>query len=213
VDLQNCALTALERLGPQAKEAVPALVQLLDRPNAFIRSKSLRVLSRMGVAARPALPQLSRLTADPDESNRALALQALVQTGSVEPEVMDAIRGRLKDASVGIRLTALDALIERGEDLDVLLPTMASLAETAGIQQRLEVLRMIRGAGGRGVKALGIVAGRFGDSDPVARSTAAAIAGSLGPAASELIPALERLQGDPDPRVRLRAALALKQVR
>lgn len=212
VDLQNCALTALERLGPEALEAVPALAGLLDDTNAFIRYKALRVLSRMGPASAPALPQLTRMVSDADENNCVLALGTLVRMGSSDPAVLDALRGRLKDASAGVRMAAVAGLLEKGEGMAVLLPALTFLADTGGVQQRLEVLRMIGGAGERGVKALGIVAGRFADTDPVVRSAAVSVAGSFGRAASELIPALEQLQGDPDPKVRLRVSIALKQV-
>jgi HEAT repeat protein len=59
-------LRLLERLGPQASEAVAALVRLLDegRSNSSEETVAARALGRIGPAARDAIPTLERIAAD-----------------------------------------------------------------------------------------------------------------------------------------------------
>ena len=49
------------RIGPEAKEAVPALIARLDDPDEEVRQASARALGQVGPAAAPAVPALISL--------------------------------------------------------------------------------------------------------------------------------------------------------
>ena len=51
---------ALENMGPDAKDAVPALINALSDPDRGVRQASVKALGRIGPAAKAAVPALSR---------------------------------------------------------------------------------------------------------------------------------------------------------
>ncbi len=59
------ALQAIEKLGPQAEEAVPALVDTLGHGEANVRAAAAEALGAIGPAAEPAIPALIKALADP----------------------------------------------------------------------------------------------------------------------------------------------------
>jgi hypothetical protein len=52
------AFDALDRMGPENREAVPELVQALQSGNSLVRAAAARALGRIGPAAREAIPAL-----------------------------------------------------------------------------------------------------------------------------------------------------------
>jgi len=77
--MRQTAIDALTRIG---ESAVPALVNLLDDPDAKLRSEAVIALARIGPEARGALPRLIALVEnDPDEAVRKNAVRAIGQIG------------------------------------------------------------------------------------------------------------------------------------
>ena len=69
----------LSRLGPEARAAVPALIDALRSKEAPVRESAALALGQIGPDARTAVPALTRLTQDPDHLVRKAAQEALQQ--------------------------------------------------------------------------------------------------------------------------------------
>jgi len=66
--VRDRAAQALDRLGPAAAPAVPALVQALRDPDDYVRWRSAKALGSIGPAARMAIPELEIMAAAKDET-------------------------------------------------------------------------------------------------------------------------------------------------
>ena len=73
------AVSALGKIGPGAKEAVPDLVEMLR--GTYCRSEAFDALCQVGPAAREALPALVKFV---DDSNYLLSAELLETTGKIE---------------------------------------------------------------------------------------------------------------------------------
>ena len=76
---QNAA-AALAQLGPEARDAVPALTSALRDPEWAVRRQAALTLGKIGPEARSALPALTKLgQGDPHGLVRSAAREALKQ--------------------------------------------------------------------------------------------------------------------------------------
>lgn len=94
------AVDALSRIGAAHPQAIPALIELLDRPAGqsdfqLTRSAACEAIKFIGPAASPAIPRLLRLLESTDNTLRRLALEALAAIGPAAdfaaPAVFDAM--------------------------------------------------------------------------------------------------------------------------
>lgn len=88
------ACLALRDIGPDAKGAVPALVERLQDSRPEIRREVLLTLAAINEAAGVAVPQIVALLRD--EETRVAATYALGRIGGVPAEAKDAIRANTK---------------------------------------------------------------------------------------------------------------------
>jgi HEAT repeat protein len=74
-NVRKAAATALGKMDPDPKEAVPALQTALKDKSAAVRSAAATALAMMGPDARDALPDLEKLRQDKDRGvSRAAAM-------------------------------------------------------------------------------------------------------------------------------------------
>jgi HEAT repeat protein len=78
-DDRRSAAQALEKIGPEAKEAVPDLITALKDQNPEVRRAAAYVLGKIGPEAKEAVPDLSAALKDHDPEVRRFAAQALAQ--------------------------------------------------------------------------------------------------------------------------------------
>ena len=85
-DAERAAL-ALTEIGPDAREAAPALIEALKDAEWSVRRQAALALGRIGPEARSALPALEKLGRDPDHLVRKAAREALknIRHGSPTP--------------------------------------------------------------------------------------------------------------------------------
>jgi HEAT repeat protein len=200
------AATCLWKIGDQAREAVPALLEVAKDPDPEVRTAVLRALGRTSAGTQAAIPALVEALADETAEARAVAAGALAEIWSannssgrrdfnsdapkahpvlpVETAVRPAIQpltAALGDGTPEVRVQAATALSEVGP-----------LAEPA-------------------VKDLTRVAG--GDMTEKARLYAAIALGNVGPEARTAVPVLlDRLRNEPVDGVRANIAVALGQI-
>jgi HEAT repeat protein len=98
----------LSRLGSEAKDAVPALLNTLTRPNALVREHAALALGRIG--SPEALPGLIRALRDPEWTVRRHAALALGRIGAATPAVRQALEELQGDQEPLVRQAAEEAL-------------------------------------------------------------------------------------------------------
>ena len=81
------AANAIGHFAPEAKEAIPDLIRLLDDGKPLVRWAAADALGKFGREARDAVPALMKLAADdPEAAVRSAAGSALAQIGSQEKD-------------------------------------------------------------------------------------------------------------------------------
>ncbi len=187
-DVGAHALSALQRLGPAAGAAVPALLRLLDSTVASETDTPTRTMERwdliraVGAVGREnvtAVRVLGRLAASDDDA-ASIAADALKSMGAdarpAAAEVAAAIGGH-----TSIAVPLMDALLNIGpaDGAAAAVPALRKWLDHDGVEVRISALRAISG---------------------------------LGPVAEELLPRVREFLDDEEPRARLLASLAIYRV-
>ena len=179
------AVQILNRIGPDAAEAVPKLVELLDKvEDPSIRRDIIVALGSIGPASAPALPKLLKLLKTADTETKYALTYAIGQLGpkaeAANPQLLELVES--KDRF--LRVSALWALLK-------INPGHEEIA-------KFSVPYLISA---------------LSDSRPGVRAEMARMLGDLGDLAKSAIPALKQLaQSDPDAMVRDAATEALRKL-
>lgn len=231
------AVMALEKLGPEAREAIPALIRTLEDETPDVRWRTVRALGDIGPEAVPAL---ALALGDKDLRIRRYAIWEL---GKIGPDAVPILTGLLWDENPEIRRHAVWALGDIGregvpsliyalkdEDPDVRWAAAWTLGEIGpkaeeAVPALIQALRdddpdvrrtSAWALGAIGARREGVVPALIqtleGDKDPGARELAAWALGTLRPEVGEVVPALIRALRDDHPEVRWVVASALKTV-
>jgi HEAT repeat protein len=161
------------------RQAVAAMVRLMDEEDPQIRRLAIRLLSRAGHEGRDLLPIFVRALQDRDAGLRAEAAHALGTYHDRPTVVVPLLRQAMKDPAMIVRISAAGAL-------NVVSPQDAAVEN---------VIRLLCD----GLK----------DPDQLNRYNAAAHLGAMGQQPEVVVPALCRLITDPDAPVRYSAVHAL----
>jgi HEAT repeat protein len=176
------AAAILGRIGPQAKAAVPALVDLTKSDDPTARRQALLALAAMGPAAHAAAPAAIGALRDTDMNVRYSACYALGKMGAAAMDGRAALQRELDSRDPYISLAAAWALARIDPDCSQTPP-----------------------------KALPMLVKALDDSDPMVRLEAASSMRCLGPQARPAAAALRKVaKEDPSELVRDMAAEALK---
>jgi HEAT repeat protein len=179
------AAEALGRIGPAARQAVPALIALLaSRPEAGIQSGAVEALGLMGTPARRAVPVLLERLKHPDGLVRVHAALALWRIDRKRDGLPVALAG-LHDRNYRARITAAEALWATKRDNQAISALLDALAEAARRNHR---------------------------NPANVRYMVARALGRIGPSAREATTVLRHLLEDENEDVRGTAAWALKAV-
>lgn len=207
-ELQRWAALALAAIGPDAKEAVPALIGTLQSKNAKVRAYSAHALGEIGPAASAAAVPLIDVITDKDAVVRREARDALRRIDAPDEVVLPHIAKILSTAEPGDAAAAVMTLAELGE------------AAVPGLCKALENEDTCYWAaltlGEIGAEAAGAVPhlGKLLDNpSPEVRMQAIMALGEIGEAAKSQVPAInKRLQEDKEDSVRFAAAYALGKI-
>lgn len=111
-DVRMTAVALLERYGPHARPAVPALCDAARQAEPALRVLVIRALAAGGAEAQPqALPVLREALTAPDAGVREAAAVGLGKLGPADEDTAKALRRSLKDSSPEVRLAASEALL------------------------------------------------------------------------------------------------------
>jgi cyclophilin family peptidyl-prolyl cis-trans isomerase/HEAT repeat protein len=206
--LHAAAAFALSR-EPKA-QALPTLRSLLADPSPRVRAWAARALGIVGgeedlAALRPLLDD--RDPNDPGPLIQALRSARALAAGKAKPIAgwTPRLRALLDDPRPGVRASAVEAAGVWGSpELNGVLAARTAAGAEGDAGERGTALVAL--ATGKAPGAVELVTAAAGSQDDALRTRAAEAAGAIGlPAASAVI---ERLAGDPSPRVRSAAVSA-----
>jgi HEAT repeat protein len=207
---RSLALRMLEELGPAAKDAIPALADMLENDSTH-REKAAEVLAAIGKAATPSLIKSVRLAEDCVV--RCVAIEALGAIGTTATDAVPVLIERLRDEDFVVRMRAAQALGAIGAK-EAVLALIESLRD-----EDIDVRAFA-------VEALGAIGPAAKDAAPTLvdmfrhentcnlngrfhhESVTMALR-SIGPAAA---PALRKLSRDKDSQLRERVREVLKLI-
>jgi HEAT repeat protein len=183
--LKKVAVMVVQRIGPDAKGAVPAMIKALeaDQDGEF-RTEVNFAFGAVGPGASAAVPALMKALSDRD--NRVV-YSACYALGKIGPEAgkedLAPLRNQLNSPDPMTRLVAALALVEiLPDDLEIARQTVPLFTE--------------------GLK----------NPDELVRIESARALGNLGGTAKSVVPALTQATSDPSEAVRQQAAAALQKI-
>jgi HEAT repeat protein len=101
----------LSLLGPDAREAVPALIKCLKK-ESIVRQNAALALGKIGPDAREAVPALIEALRDPDWAVRRQAAIALGRMGPEARSALPILQTLARDSNVPLRDAAREALVK-----------------------------------------------------------------------------------------------------
>jgi HEAT repeats len=146
-EYHNMALAGFQALGPIAKPAVPAMIDLLNDP--YYRFGAALYLGRIGPAASNAVPMLLPWLDEEDVALRFSAANALGGIGRGTQEAAPALLKHLKDPNEFVRDSVLLALGKLHAEPELVVPILIHDLQT---RRRLSRYR-IRALGAFGAEA------------------------------------------------------------
>jgi HEAT repeat protein len=227
-------MRALGNCGPKAKDAIPAVVKVLQEDNPLLVRPAAATLGKFG---KEAVGPVTKLLADPNPRTRRMAAVSLALVGPDAAPAAPALAQRLRDVSFRVRRIAAEALtvvrpttaevrealvqtITTDQDPDVCrvaaialgkmgddsLPSLLRLLESKNADHRYHGAVGVSELGPKAAPAVKGLAKLLGEKDEELRTVGSAALGKIGE------PALERLiecLGDESADVRRGAAVAL----
>jgi HEAT repeat protein len=202
VTARGGALAILTKLGPEAREALPAL-RLLEKG-----SDDGPVSSAAKAAARSISSVDDLKSSDP--TVRAAAAAAIGRLGWPATPAVTALAGLLKDSESAVRLAAAKALESLGPVARPAIPVMAAaLPSEADAAIRATIVESLDAIAPDSSQAIEIHLLALRDSSPDVRKVGARL--NMVPADASLVTALEKALADADPGVRLKVARSLSE--
>jgi len=232
-DQRERAAEALQKLGPAAEAAIPALQRNLSDDFPYVRIRSAEALAHIGPAALPAF--IEALKNDNNEV-RLVAVQALAHLGPAAKPAIPSLVQTLQDQESPIRRQAAGALENCGAEAS---PSLMDALDDPAFKNRIGLVQVLGAIDGtpphlpsqltpmlsspdadlrlatikalarKGASAVPAVSVALISDNPLVRSEAADILADIGPAAGSAVSQLTILLKDPDAHVRAAAAHAL----
>jgi HEAT repeat protein len=217
------AARGLGKIGPDAKDAVPALAAVLkDKaaraarerrplpPSALACNDAVRALRQIGPAASAAVPALieavRRTKEVPFGEEVAYTLRAIGP--KAVPLLTKALQGKENDH---VRAMAVEALGLIGPRASGAVPALRDVLKEARGELRVTVSTALWRIARHRV-AVPVLMGALADKDSWVRQRAAEALGEIGPPARTAVPALGKALKDEDDGVRWYAAKALGRI-
>jgi HEAT repeat protein len=199
-EVRGRALTALGRIAPVVKEAVPEMAKLLN--DTRLRQQAFITLTDLGPTASPVLPQLVAAARDFQRS-----LSTVAENHTPTPiESVKQIFLWMHDDSPFVRANAQRLWNVLGAEYT---PFVVYLLKSDLASDRALAIGKLCDLG---QAAVPVLVRLLKDRDEVKRRTAIQLLGYIGPAARIAVPALTTVLKDSDWQLRSTAAIALGQI-
>ena len=201
------AADAVADLGTAGKDAVPALVALLEKADEETLWHVERALGSIGSEAGTAVPALTAKLQDKSPKVRAYAAYALGRIGEAAKPAVPALVTAVKDPEATVRREAVKAVRAIKPGPEVVIPLAVEMFKSA---QPAELVPALQSIAESGEKGLPVLVESF--KHPEARYWACLLLSELGPRGKEAVPAAIEVLKDERPEVRREAVLALGRV-
>jgi HEAT repeat protein len=177
------AAAILARMGPAAKDAVPALCAALSDDDSETRNEVLFALGAIGPDSKAAVPAITRALKDADMNVRYAACYALCQIGPGAASAKPGLLENLAGADQFLAVSSACALAQ----IDPKCPVCAA-------------------------KSVPVLIHALDEPDAITRVHAVQALGALGPLAKDAVPALKKTLQDNNQDIRAMAAKALEAI-
>ncbi len=195
-------LSALRQIGPEATEAVPALMSLLRDPGHNAALQIGDVLVHIGPAA---IPAIAGLLEDPNVEYRRFGVFVLAQFGSSAREALTPLLRTLKDPDTQVMSGAAHAMEEIGPPARDAVPSLIENLMAYQSQVRGTAAVALGHIGESAKEARAPLLECLMDPDEGVRYAAALALGRIDPKNSEAVPVLRDALRDQEPKVWLAA--------
>jgi HEAT repeat protein len=205
--VQLC-LSLLGNLGPEAKEAGPAIEKCLKHPMVFIRLAAANAYYFCTKDSKPILPVLLELARGKDLAPRLQAFGILLQLRPIPREAVPLLEAALEEGDMGQRVRAAEALFALDGRTRTTLPVLLTALKNASVgprgAARFALVKMKSEA--KQIVPAVVEIAKKNTTTPALHSDIAIILASMG---DEALGPLEKLLTDPEPRLRQMAGSAL----
>lgn len=234
-------IEALGAIGPDAKDAVPLILQALNDDDKWVRVKAAEALGRIAANPKEVVPALCKAYSSIEGPWREVVVEALGKFRSRNVVAVALLIKALQDDDASMRETAAAALGELAPDCYKAIAPLREALRDQVPYVREAALASLRRYGEADVAAPALVAllqdeddgiqttawlelmdmgssaveslvAALGDSDVAVRSSAAELIYYIGPQAAAAVPKLQRLLHDPAEEVRVQAAIGLAEI-
>jgi HEAT repeat protein len=206
----------LEKLGPAAKDAVPALLKVIDDSDKQVWSNALAALASIGPDAKEAIPTLLLIfESGKGRSQRfrergQMIVRAAYALTRIGPAAVPPLIEALGKDDAGLRAGAAKALGGMGPAAKDAVPALVAILGNQDPEVQREVIDAL---GSIGAEAQPKVVEALQGSEARQRSGAALALGAMHTAAKDAAPAMmARLDTETDPAVRSNLLTALPRV-
>ncbi len=207
--IRAAAARALGWIGPDAKEAAPALIETLGKnPAVPVRVAAAAALVGIAPESAAAHKALAGALADDHYGVRIGAAEALGQCGPAAATTITALEKAFEDKRVEVRRAAALALGRIGK---AALPALTRALSDKDTSVRKYCARAIGNIGKDAGTAASALAGALVDKDAEVRREAAWSLALVGSSENTIRSALEKARTDNDYVVRFSAAAALER--
>jgi HEAT repeat protein len=209
---RDAAVSAILRLGPKAKEAVPALISNLDDPRINVQKEAVQLLGAIGPDAAPAAPKLASKLGDsrftysiaPVGTGHAAAWTL----GAIGPRAVPALIDALGSDSAAARGLAASILGQIGPAAKDAVPALGRLVKKEGAKKGASAVEALGAIGPAAAEAVPILHAAYDALRP--EDDGDAILYALSKIGAPPSPGLIRRLEDADPQRRTEAAVWLR---
>jgi HEAT repeat protein len=203
------AASLLGEVGPEARTAVPALIEALQDGDPHVRTVAATSLAAVAPGDPETVTAFTGLLHGPD---RLVAVRALARCGAAAAPAVPDVIGLLQDAEPNVRWNAARTLGLIGPPARAAVPALVATLKDHEAFVREHAAEALGDLGPAAQDAVPALIGVLKDKDARVRRDAARSLGQIGPAAAPAVPTLRGLLKDENARVRDAADKALKQL-
>lgn len=179
IEVRRNAAEALMRMGPEAKNAAPALSIALKDEDERVRYYAAQALGRMGTEAKVAVPNLGEALNDSNRDVRQSAAWAIGKIGADAKSVTPALLGALKDQDKDVRRTAAWALAITGAEKRAAVPVLLEALHDSEDSARETAARALGRIGAEAKSTIPALIDTLQDPNQDVRRIAATAIGSI----------------------------------